>query len=66
MYWEQLELRCRSLYAGQPGSQQSQGPTIIGGTPRSNSCRCCEQCHSHRTTTTTTMASTYPWENDNR
>ncbi|KAJ6643688.1 hypothetical protein Bhyg_08653 [Pseudolycoriella hygida] len=62
MYWEQLELRCRSLYAGpQPTTQVSGGPSIIG-TPRGGPCRCCEQCHSHRNI----IPSAYPWDGDNR
>lgn len=65
-YWEQLELRCRSLYAGpQPPPPQQMpvvgAPSIIG-TPRGGPCRCCEQCHSHRNI----MPSAYPWDGDNR
>lgn len=61
MYWEQLELRCRSLYSGAPMPPPT-GPAVIGalGTPRGGPCRCCEQCHAHRT------ASAYPWDGDNR
>lgn len=62
MYWEQLELRCRSLYTGQPGGPPPPGGPSIIGTPRSGSCRCCEQCHSHRNPMTTA----YPWEGDSR
>ncbi|XP_055686795.1 uncharacterized protein LOC129792087 isoform X2 [Lutzomyia longipalpis] len=64
MYWEQLELRCRSLYTGQPpppGVPPGAGPSIIG-TPRGGPCRCCEQCHSHRSA----MPSAYPWDGDGR
>lgn len=61
MYWEQLELRCRSLYAGPQGPPPppplANGPSIIG-TPRSGPCRCCEQCHSHRAI----MQPAYPWD----
>lgn len=61
MYWEQLELRCRSLYAGPQGPPPpplTNGPSIIG-TPRNGPpCRCCEQCHSHRTI----MQPAYPWD----
>lgn len=61
MYWEQLELRCRSLYSGAP-PMPPPGPAIIG-TPRGGSCRCCEQCHAHRAA----MPSAYPtWEGDSR
>ncbi|CAD7082489.1 unnamed protein product [Hermetia illucens] len=66
MYWEQLELRCRSLYASQQGPPPPppcppNGPSIIG-TPRANACRCCEQCHSHRNA----MPTTYPWDGEQR
>lgn len=66
MYWEQLELRCRSLYAGPQGPPPpppplTNGPSIIG-TPRNGPCRCCEQCHSHRNM----LQPGFPWENDNR
>lgn len=62
MYWEQLELRCRSLYTGQPGGPPPPGGPSIIGTPRGGSCRCCEQCHSHRNP----IAAAYPWEGDSR
>lgn len=63
MYWEQLELRCRSLYSTQPPpSVSTVGPII--GTPRNTACRCCEQCHAHRNAMAT--AATYPWDSDGR
>ncbi|XP_039747810.1 uncharacterized protein LOC120624987 isoform X3 [Pararge aegeria] len=40
MYWEQLELRCRSLYrppSGQPAAT---------GRPVQSNCSCCAQCHT--------------------
>ncbi|CAH0599927.1 unnamed protein product [Chrysodeixis includens] len=40
MYWEQLELRCRSLYRPAPG----QAPPSAGRPVQSN-CSCCAQCH---------------------
>ncbi|XP_050669166.1 uncharacterized protein LOC126968297 isoform X2 [Leptidea sinapis] len=40
MYWEQLELRCRSLY--RPPS----GAPAPSGRPVQNSCSCCAQCHT--------------------
>lgn len=60
MYWEQLELRCRSLYSGAP-PMPPPGPAIIG-TPRGGPCRCCEQCHAHRAA----IPSAYPWDGDSR
>ncbi|XP_021697669.1 uncharacterized protein LOC5564953 isoform X1 [Aedes aegypti] len=61
MYWEQLELRCRSLYSGQQGpSVLPSGPMLAAG--RNGNCRCCEQCHAHRNV----MPSAYPWEGDQR
>ncbi|XP_050358669.1 uncharacterized protein LOC126778972 isoform X2 [Nymphalis io] len=40
MYWEQLELRCRSLY--RPPSGQ---PAVAAGRSVQNTCSCCTQCH---------------------
>jgi hypothetical protein len=57
MYWEQLELRCRSLYSGGP----SLPPPAIIGTTTSGPCRCCEQCHAHRA-----MPTAYTWDTDSR
>lgn len=59
MYWEQLELRCRSLYNGQPPPPHGlatigqAGAPIVDGTR----CRCCEQCHAHGMSAT----ASYPW-----
>jgi hypothetical protein len=63
MYWEQLELRYRSLYPGAPPGPPLAplGPAIIG-TPRGGPCRCCEQCHAHRMA----MPSAFPWDGDSR
>lgn len=55
MYWEQLELRCRSLYA-------SQAPPPSLGPGRMLNCRCCEQCHAHRQLTLPLQATGYPWD----
>lgn len=60
MYWEQLELRCRSLYSGPP--LPPPGPAIIG-TTGNGPCRCCEQCHAHRAAA---MPTAYTWDSDNR
>lgn len=67
MYWEQLELRCRSIYAPPPPQAQPLPPPMTNAaavidTSRNATCRCCEQCHSHRAI----MQPTYPWEGDNR
>ncbi|KAG5676386.1 hypothetical protein PVAND_006226 [Polypedilum vanderplanki] len=56
MYWEQLELRCRSLYSGPP----MPGPAIIGTGVQRAPCRCCEQCHAHRAA----MSTAYSWDSD--
>ncbi|XP_053686724.1 uncharacterized protein LOC128736275 [Sabethes cyaneus] len=61
MYWEQLELRCRSLYSGQQGPSVLPSGPMLGGA-RNGNCRCCEQCHAHRNV----MPSAYPWEGDQR
>lgn len=63
MIWEQLELRRRQVYDQQTPHMwpMSNGPSIIGAS-RNGSCRCCDQCHSHRNL----MQSSYSWENDNR
>lgn len=63
MYWEQLELRCRSLYSShqeQPLPPPNAASTIC--TPLNAPCRCCEQCHSHRNM----LQQNYPWDNDSR
>ena len=71
MYWEQLELRCRSVYPGPPQPPQSissvtggsaPGQALIDPRAMPGSCRCCEQCHSHRNV----IPSAYPWDGDNR
>ncbi|KAL5292392.1 hypothetical protein ACFFRR_011289 [Megaselia abdita] len=50
MYWEQLELRCRSMYASQqvrnPHQQQQTHP-LQSNNPLIGTCRCYEQCHLH-------------------
>ncbi|XP_037871250.1 uncharacterized protein LOC101744603 isoform X2 [Bombyx mori] len=40
MYWEQLELRCRSLYRPPMGQ-----PTPTAGRSAQANCGCCAQCH---------------------
>lgn len=55
MYWEQLELRCRSLYT-RPQMPAQCMSTTAGG----HGCRCCEQCHAHRQAPI--QGNTYPWD----
>ncbi|XP_017480456.1 PREDICTED: uncharacterized protein LOC108369778 isoform X2 [Rhagoletis zephyria] len=57
MYWEQLELRCRSLYTSQQGPPPNMA-AMAGG--RGPICRCCEQCHLHRQVPL--QATAYPWD----
>ncbi|XP_067644143.1 uncharacterized protein [Eurosta solidaginis] len=57
MYWEQLELRCRSLYTSQQGPPPNMA--ALGGG-RGAVCRCCEQCHLHRQVPL--QATGYPWD----
>lgn len=63
MIWEQLELHRRQAFDQQNSSiwPIANGSSIIG-TPRDRSCRCCDQCHSHRNV----LEPGYSWENDNR
>lgn len=49
MYWEQLELRCRSLYQHQtttngPTPSSLRGPPPISLTQNTGYCSCCEEC----------------------
>lgn len=60
MYWEQLELRCRSLYqqhTGGPASTHSsmRGPSL----PTTTYCSCCEEC---RYPPLPTGPHLYPWD----
>ncbi|XP_037810081.1 uncharacterized protein LOC119602572 isoform X1 [Lucilia sericata] len=55
MYWEQLELRCRSLY-----TRPQMPPQNMAAVAAPHGCRCCEQCHAHRQVPL--QASTYPWD----
>ncbi|XP_030756895.1 uncharacterized protein LOC115882790 isoform X2 [Sitophilus oryzae] len=60
MYWEQLELRCRSFY-----QQQSLPPSSTHGSirgipvPSTTYCSCCEEC---RYPPSTAPPQVYPWE----
>ncbi|XP_011294514.1 uncharacterized protein LOC101897768 [Musca domestica] len=55
MYWEQLELRCRSLY-----TRPQMPPQNIAAAAAPHGCRCCEQCHAHRQVPL--QATAYPWD----
>ncbi|KAM7356041.1 uncharacterized protein ACRADG_001905 [Cochliomyia hominivorax] len=55
MYWEQLELRCRSLY-----TRPQIPPQNMAAVTAPHGCRCCEQCHAHRPVPLQTSA--YPWD----
>ncbi|XP_061399621.1 uncharacterized protein LOC133335356 [Musca vetustissima] len=55
MYWEQLELRCRSLY-----TRPQMPPQNIAAAAAPHGCRCCEQCHAHRQVPL--QAAAYPWD----
>lgn len=63
MYWEQLELRCRSLYTSQQGPPPP-NMAAMAAVGRANVCRCCEQCHAHRQMTLPQAVSpaAYPWD----
>lgn len=56
MYWEQLELRCRSLYQQQGSTISTQGSTrrTVAPVPY---CSCCEECRYP-----TTTHAPYAWE----
>lgn len=60
MYWEQLELRCRSFYQQQSGApstthESMRGPPI----PPATYCSCCEEC---RYPAIPAGHHVYPWE----
>ncbi|CAH1117348.1 unnamed protein product [Phaedon cochleariae] len=61
MYWEQLELRCRSFYQQQSGPPSSNHGSVRGvSLPPSTYCSCCEEC---RYPPVTTGPQVYPWDN---
>uniref|UniRef100_A0A182PHL1 Uncharacterized protein n=1 Tax=Anopheles epiroticus TaxID=199890 RepID=A0A182PHL1_9DIPT len=81
MYWEQLELRCRSLYSGQPGhppgssaSVLPSGPGgmlggVMGGPAAGGAGRAgnCRCCEQcHAHRNVLAPPSAYPWEGDGR
>lgn len=59
MYWEQLELRCRSFYQ-QPGAPPSTHGSIRGPPiPSTTYCSCCEECRYPSIPVAPQM---YPWD----
>ncbi|XP_018327733.1 homeobox protein 2 isoform X2 [Agrilus planipennis] len=60
MYWEQLELRCRSLYQQHTGTPASAHNSIRGPPmPPSTYCSCCEEC---RYPPVPAGPQIYPWD----
>ncbi|XP_076258589.1 uncharacterized protein LOC143195398 isoform X3 [Rhynchophorus ferrugineus] len=60
MYWEQLELRCRSFYQQQSVPQSSSHGSMRGPpVPSTTYCSCCEEC---RYPSTNTGPQVYPWD----
>ncbi|XP_072391707.1 uncharacterized protein [Diabrotica undecimpunctata] len=60
MYWEQLELRCRSFYQQHSGPPSNHGSVRGPPMPPSTYCSCCEEC---RYPSITTGPQVYPWDN---
>lgn len=60
MYWEQLELRCRSFYQQQSGSSSNHGSVRGHPMPPATYCSCCEEC---RYPSIPTGPQVYPWDN---
>lgn len=60
MYWEQLELRCRSLYQQHTGGSASTHSSMRGPSlPTTTYCSCCEEC---RYPPLPTGPHLYPWD----
>lgn len=60
MYWEQLELRCRSFYQQQGTTSNSTTGSIRGPPlPPATYCSCCEEC---RYPPLPTGPQVYPWD----
>ncbi|KAG5868087.1 hypothetical protein JTB14_008545 [Gonioctena quinquepunctata] len=60
MYWEQLELRCRSFYQQQSGPPSNHGSVRGPSMPPSTYCSCCEEC---RYPPVPAGPQVYPWDN---
>ncbi|XP_066154293.1 uncharacterized protein [Euwallacea fornicatus] len=59
MYWEQLELRCRSFYQQQPAPASTQGSMRGPPVPSTTYCSCCEEC---RYSSASIGPQVYPWD----
>lgn len=58
MYWEQLELRCRSFYQQQSAPPSSAPGSLRGPpVPSTTYCSCCEECRY-----TSAGPQVYPWD----
>lgn len=60
MYWEQLELRCRSFYQQQSGPPSNHGSVRGPPMPPATYCSCCEEC---RYPSVSSGPQVYPWDN---
>lgn len=60
MYWEQLELRCRSFYQQQSGPSSNHGSVRGPPLPPATYCSCCEEC---RYPSIPSGPQVYPWDN---
>ncbi|KAJ8928826.1 hypothetical protein NQ314_018558, partial [Rhamnusium bicolor] len=60
MYWEQLELRCRSFYQQQSGPSSNHGSIRGPPIPPTTYCSCCEEC---RYPSAPAGPQVYPWDN---
>lgn len=61
MYWEQLELRCRSFYQQQQVPSASAQGSLRGPppVPSTTYCSCCEEC---RYSSASAAPQVYPWD----
>ncbi|KAJ8925505.1 hypothetical protein NQ315_009344 [Exocentrus adspersus] len=59
MYWEQLELRCRSFYQQQAGPPSNHGSVRGPPMPPTTYCSCCEEC---RFPSIPAGPQVYPWD----
>ncbi|XP_050293859.1 uncharacterized protein LOC126734326 isoform X2 [Anthonomus grandis grandis] len=61
MYWEQLELRCRSFYQQHPAPPSSTPGSLRGPpVPSTTYCSCCEECRY--STAAPQPPQVYPWD----